>query len=94
MHCEFEDSVPQVLTNIRSDRELSTKYVKKKKKILEVDTQALHSVNIVRTNTVDQASHGVTHEEGGWPAQFANEITLEDVERIRKRIMKDEHSSQ
>ena len=90
-HLKFEDTTPCVYAKVRSDHSLFRKYVKKKISILEVDTEATQSVNVVRTKIVEQASHGMTHEEGGWPAQIADEITLEDTQRIRKRILKDDN---
>ena len=61
-HLKFEDTTPCVYAKVRSDHRLFRKYVKKKISILEVDTEATQSVNVVRTKIVEQASHGMTHE--------------------------------
>ncbi len=89
-HLVFEDTKPRVYSHIKTDRALARKYVKKKNSVLEVDTQPKQSVNIVKTKSAQESSHGMTHEEGGWPAHIAEEVTIENTQRIRKRIVASE----
>ena len=86
-HLIFEDTKPRVYSHIKTDRALARKYVKRKNSVLEVDTQPKQSVNIVKTKSALKSSHGMTHEEGGWPAHIAEEVTLENTQRIRKRMV-------
>ena len=89
-HLVFEDTKPRVYSHIKTDRALARKYVKKKNSVLEVDTQPKQGLNIVKTKSAQKASHGMTHEEGGWPAHIAEEVTIENTQRIRKRIVASE----
>ena len=89
-HLVFEDTKPRVYSHIKTDRALARKYVKKKNSVLEVDTQPKQGVNIVKTKSAQESSRGMTHEEGGWPAHIAEEVTVENTQRIRKRVVASE----
>ena len=88
--CEFEDSAPIVLVNIKPEEKIRTlNYIVKDP--CHVGVQATpelgeHSVN---TMTKNYSSSGMIHTEGGWPKDV-NTNDVDAKKRYQKKIEKDE----
>ena len=90
-HVEFQSTLPEVVGEIRSSLQYDSGHIYQKTGVLEVDTTSSLSVTIVGTRTKQSVSRGMTHSEGGWPREVDPEASVELINRLRGRMLRDDN---
>lgn len=87
--CDFSDRPAQMLADIAPDESHTKEYITRNPADIAIQKGPELSEHSVNTETVTTEVRGMNHEEGGWPKDV-DPKEMEQVERFRKKVEKDE----